>query len=95
VGILIVPGLATLAIGEVRIGTAYCEVQNQVEFSVEGGGIVFTYPRIVEALGELATLEEALLGEINLEYLVAVSINVGVEFILVPVKSINVEVFAK
>jgi len=92
VRILVGPRLSTLAIREVSVGTTDGEIQNKVELSVERSSVVLTDPGVVEFLWEFAALEEALLGEIDLEDFLAFVVNVSVEFVLVPVKSVDVEI---
>jgi hypothetical protein len=95
VGIQVVPGLAAYAVGEVGVRTADSQVENQIELSIEWGCVVLTDPGVVESRRELASLEETFLREINLKNLCFVAIYVGVQTILVPVKTENVEVFSK
>lgn len=91
----VVPRLAADTIGEVGVGTANSHVENDVEFSVEGGSIVLTNPGVVEAGRELASIEEALGSEVNLEDLIGLVINVSVETSLIPEETVNVEIFSK
>ena len=95
VRVLVVPGLAALAVGEVGVGAAHSQVENEEELSVEGRRVVLANPRVREGRRELAALEEGLLGEVNLQNLGVVAIYVGVEAVLVPVESINVEILTK
>ena len=78
VRIHIVPWLAANIIRKVRVGTTDSNVKYNEEFSIEGGSVVFTNPGVVKAGRELASLEEALCGEVNLEDLIAFVINIGV-----------------
>lgn len=90
----VVPWLAANTIGEVRVGTADSNVKYNEEFSVEGGSVVLTNPGVVKAGRELASLEEALSGEVNLEDLIALVINIGVKTSLIPEETVDVEVFS-
>lgn len=64
------PGLATLTFREIISGTSDSEVDEEVEFSVEGSGVRLTNPRVVKGRRVVGSLPEALLGEVNLENLV-------------------------
>ena len=59
-GVLVGPGLAANAVGEVAVGATDCQVKKNVIFSIEGSSVVFSNPGVVKVLGELASLEEAL-----------------------------------
>jgi hypothetical protein len=95
VGILIAPGLATNTIWEVSVCASDCEIEDQEEFSVEGSGIVLSYPGIGEIGREFSSLEKALLRKINLKDLVGIRIDISIELVLVPIESIDVEVFTE
>ena len=89
------PGLASHTIWEIVGSTTDGEINDEEELSVKWCRVVLSLPRVVEGGGELASVPEALLGEVNLENLVAVSIEVGVETLLVPVESVGVESVVK
>lgn len=89
------PWLASHTIWEIVGSTTDCEINDEEELSIKWCRVVLSLPRVVEGGGELASVPEALLGEVNLENLVAVSVEVGVETLLVPVESVGVESVVK
>lgn len=91
----VAPRLAANTVGEVCIGSADSHVENEVEFSIEGGSVVLTNPGVVEAGRELASIEEALGSEVNLEDLIGLVINVGIDTSLIPEEAVDVEIFSK
>ena len=94
-GVLVVPWLAANAVREVGVGAANSQVKNNVEFSVEGSSVVLANPGVVEARGELTSLEEALLSEVNFQHSVAIVVEVCVNTSGIPVETVDVEVFSK
>ena len=95
VGVLVGPWLAANAVREVGVGAADSQIKNNVKFSVKGGSIVLADPGVVEALGELTSLEEAFFGEVNFQHLVAIVVKVGVKSSRIPVETVDVEVLSK
>lgn len=68
-GVLVRPGLATNTVREIAIGSTASNIKDNVELLVEGGSIVLTGPWVVERrifLGELSSLPERLIFEVNL-----------------------------
>ena len=91
VWVLVVPGLASNTIGEVSVGTTDGQIEYEVELAIERGGVVLADPRVVEGGRELSSVEEALLGEIDLEDFISRVINVCEELFVVPIETIGVE----
>jgi uncharacterized membrane protein len=69
-----------VTVWEITGSTTDGEVKNNVEFLIEWGIVSSSNPWVVEGWWELSSLEEALLGEVNLEESVCwgISVNVGV-----------------
>jgi len=93
--VLVVPGLAAYAIGEVGVGATNGQVEDEVELAIERSGVVLVDPRVVKSLRESSALVEALLGEVDLEHLVCRVIKVSVKLLIIPVETISVELFAE
>lgn len=93
--VVVAPRLAALTIGEVVSCATNSQVQDDVVFAVEGSSIWLVDPWVVIGLRELTALPEALILEANLENLVGLVIDVGVEAVLVPVETVGVELISK
>jgi hypothetical protein len=91
VGISVCPGLSTLTIREVRIGSTDSEVKNEVELAIKWSRIILSNPGVISGRRETTSLPEAFLGKINLKDLVGVSIKEGVKSVIVPVETIYME----
>jgi len=87
------PWLAALAIGEVAINPADSDVEDQVEFLVEGRSVGLIHPWVVA--GKTASLPEALLTHINIEHHIALIVNVGHESVFGPKKTVGVETISE
>jgi hypothetical protein len=96
VAALVGPRLARDAVLEVAGGAAHSQVYDQIVLLVEGRLYALrVLPRVVVGLGEFAALEEALLGQINVQHDVLRVVNVGVQAVSGPLETVRVEVLAQ
>ena len=86
--------LVAVVVGEVSIDTTDGDVEDEVEVSVEGSTVGLTSPGVVLGTA-LASLEEAFLGEVNIEDNVGLVIDVGNESVLSPEETVDVEVVSE
>jgi len=59
------PGFAIDSIREIVAGTSDGKIHDEVEFLIEGGGVVSAIPWVFVVGGELSKFPHGLLGEIN------------------------------
>jgi hypothetical protein len=62
-----------------------------MEFSVERCGVGLTFPWVVFSCGETTSIPEALGCEINSKDLISWVIKIGIELLLIPVETVNME----
>lgn len=94
-GVIVAPWLSTNTVGEVRVSATNGQVHDQVELSVERSSVGLTNPWVGERFGEFSALEERLGLEIYFEDLVFRFVEIGVESILIPVETIDMESFVE
>lgn len=89
------PWLPCNAVLEIASCSADCQVNDQVELLIEGSTFILgSLPRIVPSL-EPGSFPVGLIRVVDLEDSVGVSVQVGVQSLVVPVKTEDMEIISE
>ena len=85
------PWLCSDSIFEITVSSANCQVENQIEFGIERSTfILWILPRVF-SISDSGFLPVTLLTVVNFEDFVLIGIDVSVDLLIVPIKTINME----